>query len=322
MSAPGEPGAVATLAGLAPSAPAASVLLPVPQVPAPPPRAAIEVQLIGVVGLAGDLPEGAGELNESLVETLAALALQSSAKPISREALRALLSAARDPEWTAGTVSTYVNGLRRVFGTEHVPDGTSSGGYRVVGIGTDISRFYDLVALAQAEPEAAARHLADALSLVRGVPFARVPSGSYGWADRHDLGDITTRLNDAIHKSAADLARAAIQAADHELATWATDKGLLVWELEDDLNELALSAAALSPDRSALARAWAALERRYGARPMASPFPTGSGSATVRSRTVGKVPAGHCPSSPGTAITHMHQPARNRSFVARALKAR
>jgi hypothetical protein len=36
---------------------------------------------------------------------------------------------------------------------------------------------------------------------------------------------------------------------------------------------LALSAAAISPDRSALARTWAAVQRRFAAPPYAEPVP-------------------------------------------------
>ena len=100
-------------------------------------------------------------------------------------------------------------------------------------------------------------------SLVRGVPFSGVPYQGYGWADRHDLGDVTTKLNNAVHQTAAELAGLAIDAGNSQLAAWAAEKGLLLWELEEDVNKLALSAAAISPDRSALARAWAALQRRF-----------------------------------------------------------
>jgi hypothetical protein len=105
--------------------------------------------------------------------------------------------------------------------------------------------------------------LADALSLVRGLPFAGVPSGSYGWADRRDLGDITGSITNAVHKAAVELARLSLDARDYALAAWATDRGLLLWELEGDLIELSLSAAAIDPDRSALSRVWATTQRHF-----------------------------------------------------------
>jgi integrase len=52
-------------------------------------------------------------------------------------------------------------------------------------------------------------------------------------------------------------------ASTRELATWAVAKGLMLSGTEEDLNKLALDAAALSPDRSALHRCWAAIERTF-----------------------------------------------------------
>jgi hypothetical protein len=221
--------------------------------------------LIGRVRLVGDVPAGASELSEPALEALAALALREG-QPLTREELRALLGAGRETERSAGTVSNYLANLRRVFGPERVPDASGAGGYRVVGIGTDFARFHELVRLAKAEPDAAARHYADALSLVRGVPFSGVAEHSYGWADRHDLGAVTTKLLNSVHRAAVELAQLAIDAGDGTLATWATEKGLTIWQEDEDLEELHLSAAAISTDRSALPRAWAAVKRPYDSR--------------------------------------------------------
>jgi hypothetical protein len=135
-----------------------------------------------------------------------------------------------------------------------------------VPVVTAFARFHELVRLAKAETESAGHHLAAALSLVRGVPFSGVAEHSYGWADRHDLGAVTTKLLNAVHHAAVDLAGLAIAAGDGALATWATEKGLNVWHEDEDLDELYLSAAAISSDRSALARAWAAVKRPYDSR--------------------------------------------------------
>ena len=219
---------------------------------------------MGRFALAGDVPEGVGELSEPVLEALAALAL--AGRPMTREEFRAYLGTGRETERAPGTVSNYAASLRRVFGPERIPEATGAAGYRVVGIGTDIARFHELVARAKADPDNAARHLADALSLVRGVPFSGAPEDGYGWANVHDLGDITTKLVNAIHRAAAELAGLAIGAGDPALATWAAEKGLVIWDQDEDLNALYLSAAAISPDRSALHLAWAAVERRFTAR--------------------------------------------------------
>jgi hypothetical protein len=241
------------------------VLVPVPDGPPRLPTGVVELQLIGRVRLAGDVPAGAGELSEPALEALAALALRAG-QPVTREELRALLGAGRETDRSPGTVSNYLASLRRVFGPERVPDASGAGGYRVLGIGTDFARFHELVRLAKAETESAGHHLAAALSLVRGVPFSGVAEHSYGWADRHDLGAVTTKLLNAVHHAAVDLAGLAIAAGDGALATWATEKGLNVWHEDEDLDELYLSAAAISSDRSALARAWAAVKRPYDSR--------------------------------------------------------
>jgi hypothetical protein len=243
----------------------APVLLPIPDGPPPLPKGAVELQLIGRVRLAGDVPKAAVELSEPALEALAALALQEG-QPLTREELRALLGAGRETERSAGTVSNYLANLRRVFGPDRVPEASGAGGYRVVGIGTDFARFHDLVRQAKAEPDSAARHLADALSLVRGVPFSGAPEHSYGWADRHDLGAITTKLLNSVHRAAVDLAHFAIEAGDGTVASWAAERGLTVWQEDEELDELYLSAAAISSDRSALARAWAAVKRPYDSR--------------------------------------------------------
>ena len=67
----------------------------------------------------------------------------------------------------------------------------------------------------------------------------------------------------SVHRAAVDLAGLAIDAGDGALGTWATERGLTVWHEDEDLDELYLSAAAISTDRSALARAWAAVKRPY-----------------------------------------------------------
>ena len=238
------------------------VLLPVPEGPVPLPEGSVEVQLLGSPQLAGDLPMGADELTGSQLETLAALALFEG-KPISGERLRAYLSVGRREEWSTGTVQTYVNALRRVLGPDRVPQASGGAGFRAVGIGTDIGRFRRLVAQAKAEPENAPEHLAGALSLLRGEPLSGVPEGSYGWADRRDLGDLRSEVATLAHSASATLARLAVSSGDHELATWAVAKGLMLSGTEEDLNKLALDAAALNPDRSALHRCWAAIERTF-----------------------------------------------------------
>lgn len=82
-----EPAIVAILPKPAPS-PAQPALVPVPEEPAPLPEGAIEVQMIGPVGLAGDVPAGAHDLGDSLLETLAFLAQTPAGPSVARRCKR------------------------------------------------------------------------------------------------------------------------------------------------------------------------------------------------------------------------------------------
>lgn len=175
-----------------------------------------------------------------------------------------MLGRGRATDPSAGTISNHLAALRSVLGPERVPDATGGRGLRAMGIGTDIARFHELVGGAVAAPRGRARHLADALSLVRGAPFSGAPPGSYGWSDRPEDGtDMVTKLLDTVRSAAAELARLALDAGNAELALWAVNKGLEPWDQHEDLNMLYLTASAALPDRSALAIGWGAVERRF-----------------------------------------------------------
>jgi hypothetical protein len=183
----------------------------------------------------------------------------------SGEALRAVIGASRDEDWSVRTIVTYVSGLRRKLGSQHVPDATGAGGYRLERVSTDGARFKELVAMAKAEPTSEqARHLADALSLVRGAPFAGVPKGTYGWAFRTDSGpSLADDLGKVVVNAAMVLARLALDAGDQDLASWAGAKGVLVWQTDLKLSMLQLDSAAISPDATALGRRWSDITQRF-----------------------------------------------------------
>jgi len=237
--------------------------VPVPEGPPPLAEGAMELQVIGPPRLVAE-PGGTVELGSSELELLARLALEPG-RTFSSEELRADIGAAKETDWAPTTLWSRASSLRQVVGLEHLPSGTKAGGYRVVGIGTDVARFEAAVACAKAGPAEAARHLAAALSLVRGAPFANVTAGSFGWALQ--AGGLATRVTNGIYEAAAMLTRAAAAAGDSVLATWAVGKGRLVSRQDELWDELELDAAAVSPDRSALPRAWADVSRRHrGAR--------------------------------------------------------
>jgi hypothetical protein len=204
------------------------------------------------------------DLLRSELETACFLA-RNPGRTFSGEALRAVIGAGRDEDWSVRTIVTYVSGLRRKLGPQYVPDATSAGGYRLDGVSTDAARFRELVALAKTEQGSEqARYLADALSFVRGSPFATVPKGTYGWVFRTDSGpSLADDLGKIVINAARVLARLAIDAGDHNLGTWAAAKGLLVWQTDLKLSMLQLDAAAISPDSTEVGRKWSETSQRF-----------------------------------------------------------
>ena len=242
-------------------------LVPVPLGPPPLEDGSKELQVIGKPRLI--TADGAEvRLNPSDLEMLARLAL-APGRAFSAEELRADIGAAKDSEWTVGTLRTRASSLRRSVGAEHLPASSRGSGYRAVGIGTDVARLEAAIARSRADAANAAGHLAEALSIVRGAPFANVPVGTFTWA--LEAGGVATRVGNAVYAAAVELAQLAIAAGGAELAAWAVAQGRFVSRDDEVLDVLDLEAAAISPDRSALARSWAALKRRYRAGQQAVP---------------------------------------------------
>jgi hypothetical protein len=203
-------------------------------------------------------------LTQPELETVCFLACKPG-KTFSGEALRSAIGAGRDEDWSARSVITYANGLRRKLGAEHVPDATSAGGYCLVGVSTDAARFKELTTLAKGEHGVEqARYLAEALSLVRGAPFSDVPKATYGWAHRPDRGpSLADDLANTTVDAARALARLGLDARDHDLASWAVLKGHIVWQTDLELAKLQLDTATISPDASELSRTWSDLTKRF-----------------------------------------------------------
>lgn len=214
-----------------------------PPGPVPPPDGYLRLDIIGKPRLwAWDvlLPE----IGPTVLELLALLALHP-AQRFSTEQLQFRLGLGRGKEPRAGTVRRYINELRRLLGEERVPASRAGEGYWVQGMTTDFAQFCDAVGRASTAStgEQRARHLADALSLVRGVPFEDVENGAYGWADRDP--DLTSTISRSIRAAAAELVALALAAGDGALAEWAAEKGRLIDPTDDDVLLPLLEAAAL-----------------------------------------------------------------------------
>ncbi|MBW3613692.1 MAG: LysM peptidoglycan-binding domain-containing protein [Actinobacteria bacterium] len=206
--------------------------------------------------------------NRRIVTELAAyLATREDGRPRSADELRAALwplgADLLGKEVSEETFRSYVSHLRRCLGRDHVPDAGEVGGYLVVGVPTDWRRFKALVAQARRAPTGEARTLlAEALSLVRGRPFSRVPKGTCTWAFSEFLvSEIEVAVGDAAHR----LASLALDAGDPATAAEAVAKGLLVVPTMEQLHQDRMLAAAMARDRGALHRARRDAEHSLGA---------------------------------------------------------
>lgn len=134
---------------------------------------------------------------------------------------------------------------RRAIGEHHAPEIRAGEGYWRRDVTSDAAQMADLFerARSRSSPADRARHLADGLALVRGAPFAEVPSGNYGWADTDTDTDLGPAMGRQIREAAIELGQLALEALDPVLAVWAAEQGLRVWPTDDDLLELQLAAA-------------------------------------------------------------------------------
>ena len=142
------------------------------------------------------------------------------------------------PEATRKTLHNYLSRLRQAVGPEHLPDAASAGGYHLVDVTTDWRQFRNLVDEAEAAARTgnaadANRFRAEALSLVRGIPFQGVPSGHYRWVFAESWAtDMTAAIVDCAHHLFSDLmgsgdvagataaARAGLRASPKEELLW------------------------------------------------------------------------------------------------------
>ncbi|HET9059637.1 MAG TPA: bacterial transcriptional activator domain-containing protein, partial [Acidimicrobiales bacterium] len=172
--------------------------------------------------------------------------------------LRDALDVGRD-ERTEETIRNYINNLRRAIGSDHLPDAKKAGRYKIVGVSTDEARFRALVTKAATDPGLAMEHLATALSLVRGEPFANRPAGRYAWAYERP---VATSLVNHVRTSAIKLGDLALEASNTALATWAAEQALRACPKEFELLELKLRAGALA-GRGSLNRAWVEITKSF-----------------------------------------------------------
>lgn len=243
-------------------------LIPIPHDP-PLSGSAIRILVLGPVILVG-WPEGIPRPGQTALEILAFLALHPGQK-FSTEQLRNTIGRGRSRDIDLDTIRRYIRELRRVLG-ERLPESRRGGGYQITGVATDAGDFNALVeaAAASTATEERAGHLAGALAMVRGVPFADSPKNDFAWV--HLDEQIASKLSNRIRTAAIDLADLALEAGDAALAEWAADRGFRVFPGDEDLDDRTLRAAALA-GVSRLDQAWSALDSRMVAGEKADPSP-------------------------------------------------
>jgi DNA-binding SARP family transcriptional activator len=92
------------------------------------------------------------------------------------------------PEINRKSFHSYLSYLRQCVGADHLPEATGAAGYRILGADSHSALFGRLNAEADRSDGPRAIELrTEALTLVRGVPFAGVARGQYEWAFSEDL---------------------------------------------------------------------------------------------------------------------------------------
>jgi len=196
------------------------------------------------------------------------LALHSD-RPYTAEELRDPLSVGKPRALEADTIRTYANKLRRTVGPEHLPE-AGRRGYALSDFDTDWRRFLEFTAAAEArtEPADQALSLTEAMALVRGLPFAELPTNGFGWVATELF---ISQVEVAVIVAAGRVVDLALAAGDWPLATWSAERGLVVSPTGEELNASALRAVARSGQPDRLSQAWRDVTRRYSAADEAVP---------------------------------------------------
>jgi hypothetical protein len=185
-----------------------------------------------------------------IIELACYLALHPG-RPISGEELRVALWPDSDgtAEASAKSLRNYVSELRKALGAEFVPSARGTGYAVSAAVQTDWDLFKRAVEKAKAEGADEAELLSEALSLVRGRPFAGV---DWGWSFAESL---VSEMEVTIGQVAQRLAALSMEAEDFSIAGLAARQGLLANPFDLTLWEVALRAAAgLGSDQ--LLRTW------------------------------------------------------------------
>jgi DNA-binding SARP family transcriptional activator len=168
------------------------------------------------------------------------------------------------------TARTNISRARKALGVDHdgrphMPE-AEHGAFRLgPGITTDWHRFRYLAGLARNAPsDEAIEHYREAMSLIRGAPFAEHPKGTYHWI--HGDG-LYFAIETAVAEAAEHFAELLLDEGEHRLADWACRQALKVTPYREPLYQFRMRAAHQAGDHDAIERIYRELRlalRRLG----------------------------------------------------------
>ncbi len=245
------------------------VLLVPPAGPPPLDDDAREVQVLGRPRIMSGQNEGPA-VKDPALEVLVWMAFHSD-RLCSGEQISTALGRGREKDRDPATIRRYINDLRRALGDDALPEARSSGGFQLVGIGTDVDRLDAALHVADSADsvEDRAAHLAAALSLVRGIPFDDRSKGGYGWTDSGQ--QLSHLLVNRVIAAGEQLTRISLAAGDRVLAGWAARQALRASPTQESLHTLLLDVADTGPAQ--LDQVWDEINRQLKAE-YAEPSPS------------------------------------------------
>jgi hypothetical protein len=169
-------------------------------------------------------------------------------------------NAGPDGDLSRKTMHNNLSKLRRLIGSEHLPDAITAGGYLVAGVGSDWATFRRLTRQADTADGAHATRLrTEALTLVRGQPFDGASGDLFEWVDdEHLRSDVAV----AIAACALRLGDDHLGAEQFGAAEAAARSGLVGAKDDFGLWDLGARAIDARGDRTALKR-WMADAARH-----------------------------------------------------------
>jgi DNA-binding SARP family transcriptional activator len=246
---------------------------PAPLTPPPPTEPAgdavhnARVNVLGPVEVTG----WAEEPTRAKTTELAAYLALHTERPVAAERLRTVMWP-YDPakgDVALATVHQEVSRLRRCLGAGNFAE--AKGGYQFAGsVSSDWGEFQALVEASRAVDEAKSTgYLRQALSLVRGEPFAEVAPRAYGWAFDEVLA---ASMEAAVAATAHAMAERSLATGRRADAAWAVRQGLRGAPRDELVRGDQLTVAAATEGRAGLGRAWEDLQRVLGTQPEGSPL--------------------------------------------------